>query len=119
MFNKLTDFSYKRSAMEALGFYIAYFILIVIGAGVLGGVVGAMVQNTDTAYDLGIRVGTIVAVISSITISFLILKGKNLSDNLGFLILALLSGAIAIFVGALGGLIPAAYLTTRPKGKKK
>lgn len=69
-------------------------------------------------YNLGIIIGNIVAIVVSIGVSFLILKEKNLLGNLGFVLLALFSGILAAFFGGLGGLIPAAYLTTKPANAK-
>ncbi len=66
------------------------------------------------AYEAGFRVGNIGAIIICPLLSFLILKEKKLLNNFGLIILAILSGLIAVFVGAIGGLIPIAYLTTRP-----
>lgn len=73
-------------------------------------------QNDD--YNFGLIIGNIVAVIVSLGVSFLVLKEKKLLGNFVFILLALLSGLLAIFLGGLGGLIPAAYLTTKPANAK-
>ncbi|MBU0569816.1 hypothetical protein KKB40_03470 [Patescibacteria group bacterium] len=83
---------------------------MVVGAIFAG--VGVLVTQNDT-FDFGLRIGNIIAIIISIGLSFLILKEKKLLSNFGFILLALLSGLLALFIGGLGGLIPAAFLTTR------
>jgi hypothetical protein len=116
IFNNLTDFGYQRSTKEAIGFYIAYLFLIIIIGLLLGFGLGAIVQNNT--YNFGLAIGNIVAIVVSLGVSFLILKEKRLLGNFGFVLLALLSGLLAIFLGGLGGLIPAAYLTTKPSNAK-
>jgi hypothetical protein len=69
-------------------------------------------------YNLGLIIGNIVAIVVSLGVSFLILKEKNLLGNFSFVLLAFFSGVLAIFLGGLGGLIPAAYLTTKPANAK-
>jgi membrane protease YdiL (CAAX protease family) len=115
IFNNLADFDYQRSIKEAIGFYIAYFFLAIILAVFLALVLSATMQNN--IYDFGL-IGNTVAIIVSPGVSFLILKEKKLLGNFGFILLALLSGLLAIFLGVLGGLIPAAYLTTKPANAK-
>ena len=116
MFKNLTSFGYQRSTKEAIGFYLAYLVLVMIVGAVLGGTLGVAMQN-DT-FDFGLRVGNVIAVIVSSGVSFLILKEKKLLNSFGFILLALLAGLLALFIGGLGGLIPAAYLTTRPASTK-
>lgn len=116
IFNNLADFSYRRNTKEAIGFYIAYLFLTIVPGIVLALALGSIMWN-DT-YGFGLTVGNIVAVVVSLGVSFLILKEKNLLGNSGFILLALLSGVLAIIFGGLGRLIPAAYLTTKPANTK-
>jgi len=116
IFNNLTDFGYQRSTKEAIGFYIAYLFLIIIFGVFLAFGLSAIVQNNT--YNFGLIIGNVVAIVFSLGVSFLILKEKNLLGNFGFILLALLSGLLAIFLGGFGGLIPAAYLTTKPAKAK-
>lgn len=115
MFKKLTDLSYQRNVTEAIGFYLAYSALGIIISVLL--VVVLSLATQQDSYEFGLRVGNIVAVIFAPGISFLILKEKKLLHNFGFILIALSAGIIAFFIGLLGGLIPAAYLTTRPVNK--
>ena len=82
-----------------------------ITGGLVAGTLGMIIQNNT--YDFGLRVGNIIAVITSSGVSFLILKEKNVLGNFGLILLALLSGFMALYLGGLVGLIPAAYLSTR------
>ena len=116
MFKNLTNFGYQRDMKEALGFYIAYLILLMLVSGVSAGILGLAAGHGS--FSFGLQVGAVVAVIISLAISFWVLKEKKLLSNFFLIILALLSGLLALFIGGLGGLIPAAYLTTRPVGVK-
>jgi len=111
MFKNLTQFSYKRTPLQALGFYIAYLILIALVAGIMGAVIGLAIGSGD--FETGFRFGNLIAIVSVIGLSFLILKSKNLMGNFALILVALLSGVLAYFGGGLLGLIPAAYLSTR------
>ncbi len=115
MFKNLTSFGYQRSITEAVGFYLAYLLLLMIAAGGLAIMLAAAMGQSDN-FNFGLIVGNILAIIASSGISFMILKEKKLLSNYGFILLALLAGVLAFFIGALGGLIPAAFLTTRTAG---
>lgn len=112
MFKNLTDYGYQRNAKEAIGFYLAYLFLIIFSCGMLGGLIGMITQSGD--FSLGVRVGTIMAIMAAVVLSFLILKEKKSLDNIGCLLLAIISAVLAFFSGGLGGLIPVAYLTSKP-----
>jgi len=110
VFKNLTDFAYKRTAIEALGFYLAYLVLIIVASIVGGSIMGLLgIIDTKTAFNLG----TILAIVASLTISFAIIKRKNHMDNFSYILLALLSGILALIGESILGLIPAAILTTR------
>lgn len=118
MFANLTDFSAKRTGKQALGFYLAYLVLgLILGAifGLLGGIFLARGNTDSAAYTAGVQGGMLVAIFYPIVISFLVLRGKKLTGNFSYILLAVLSGILGYFGGALLGLIPAAYLTTRNK----
>lgn len=115
MFKNLTDFAYQRNTKEAIGFYLAYLVFIIL-ISVLASIIIAILigVNKDNASDFGLRLGTFFAVISSFGLGILVLKAKNNLNNFGLLLLVILAGLIAFFLGGLGGLIPVAYLTTKP-----
>ena len=111
MFKNLTDFSYKRSTKEAVGFYLAYLFLIVILGALLGGIIGLLIGQEGI--DVGTRFGSILAILTCLGISFAILSKKNLLKNFGLILVALLSGILAFAGGGILGLIPVAYLSSR------
>jgi len=112
MFKNLTKFGYQRSPKEAIGFYIAYLAAIFL-IGMILGAVGDLAIPGFTL-DAALRMGNALAIVISLGLSFLILKEKKLLGNLGYMLIGLLGGVIAIFLGGLGGFIFVAYLTTRP-----
>lgn len=115
MFKHLTNFGYKRNAKEAIGFYIAYLILIIMAAFLLGSALG-IVMGAFYGFNfglIGLKVGNVIAIIITVVTAFLILKEKKLLSNFGYILLVLLSGILAVYLGCLGGLIPVAFLTTR------
>ena len=112
MFKNLLDFNYKRTPLEAIGFYIIFWILGFIIGALLGGL-NALIFNLDiaTASSQGIKIGAISSVIYSLALSIIIIVNKRINDIKAILLL-LLSGIGALFMGCLLGLIPVAILTT-------
>lgn len=117
MFANLTDLSFNRTTKQAIGFYLAYFLLIILVAGLLGAIAGIISGETTSAYSLGLKIGNITAIIGSVGLSLLVVNKKKLKD-FKYIFLVLLAGLFAVFLGALLGLIPAAYLTTRQSGSQ-
>ncbi len=113
MFNNLMKFDYKRNVKEAVGFYFTYLFFLILISFLIGSFLGILLGEVILHY--GFLIGQSIAVIACIVFSFLILKGKGLLNNLLFIIIALLGGAFAVLSGALGGLLPVAYLTTVSK----
>jgi hypothetical protein len=121
MFKKLTDFTYVRSSNEALGFYLAYLLFIVILSAVVSGLfVGIGYVYPGQGIRTGMRLGTAVAITCSVALSLLIISQKKLAGSFGYIVLSLVAGLLASFGGGLFGLIIPAVLTTKKvKGKKK
>jgi len=115
MFKKITDFAYRRTALEALGFYLAYFLLGGLLGALIGGLAAAIKGDATFAssYITGASVGQVVAIIFCLIIAILVVKAKNGFKNFSYILLIVLSGLLAVFGGNLVGLIPVAYLTTR------
>lgn len=111
MFKNLINFSYKRSKKEAIGFYLAYLLLVIVSSMLFNSMTVLIVNNNS--FEFGLRLGTITAIVASVLISCLILYKKNLFGNFAYIILALLSGVLAYFGGGLLGLLPAAYFSTK------
>ncbi len=112
MFRRLTDFGHQRTLVEAIGFYLVYFILGIIVAAMLGALAGPL---TGTAgFEGGMLIGTVFAVVACPVLSFAILAKKGLLRHVGYVLVALLSVAGAAAAGLLLGLVFVAFLTTRP-----
>lgn len=122
MFSNLFDFSYKRSGAEILGFYAAYLVFAILAGMLIGGAAGFLSGDIDAAYAEGVRIGTFVAIILSMTLSFVILKAKKLAGQVRYICLAFLAGVLALIAGSLVGLIIPAYFTSlgiKEKTQKK
>jgi hypothetical protein len=112
MFKKLTDFKYRRKAKEAFGFYIAYLILVVLLGSLVAGLLGSLITAIQ-GFEGGVKVISLVSIVSCVTLSYLIIKSKNLTNKFGPILLVVLSGVLAIGGGGLLGLIPTAFLTMK------
>ncbi len=117
MFKDLLNFSYKRSAKEAIGFYIEYLVIVMLGAMIVVAILGLATGNENN-FEFGFRIGNILAIITTLSLSFLILKSRNLLGNFFYIILLLLSGLLAYFGGGILGLIPVSFLSTRQRVSK-
>jgi len=109
MFQDLMDFGLRRTALQALGWYLIYFLIGVAIGFVIGGIVGLA---SGGKMDVVGGIGIISAVIYHIVVGILLLA-KRPKDAINIL-LVVAAIPLSMFLGALGGLIPLAYLTTRP-----
>ncbi len=115
MFKKLTDYSYVRSTKEAVGFYIAYFFVAVL-TGALAGVVSTIIFPSQDIMTLGVRVGSVIAILIVVLLAIAMLSKKKLTGEYKYILIALLAGLLSVLGGSLLGLIPVAYLSTvKPK----
>ena len=111
MFYNLTDLPYRRTPLQALGFYIAYFSIGLIVIVVLGYVLALI--GIIESYDDGFAVGNIGAILISTLLAYFVAKSKYLLGSFLIIFLIILSGLLAIIGGLLLGLIPVAYITTK------
>jgi len=120
MFKNLLDFSFKRTFIQALGFYIAYFVLGAVLCGIVSGITGQIlsaigypgIETFTGGYKIGLKVGAFVAVVYCSILSFLVLKQKQLFTQFGAILIALTSILFSIAGACLLGLIPIAILST-------
>lgn len=116
MFKNLMSFAMVRTNTQALGFYLAYSLIAILIGGIFGGI-GAVVAvpAVHQGFAEGVRVGAKWGAISVLPyilfINLAIVVKKKL--GIGYYILSLVSLILAIIAGALLGLIPAAFMTTR------
>ncbi len=109
MFDKLFDLQFQRTPKQAFGFYIGYLVLIMLSGGIVAGVFGLV---SGGGFQAGLKIGQLIAIITILFISFMLLKCKNMFSFTNVL-LALLAGVLAVLGGGLLGLIPVSYLTTK------
>lgn len=122
MFKKLDDFSYKRTGLEAFGFYIVATIIgIIIGAmtnvlavkflGTTNGL-NTFKEQFDASYKVAVNVVPVIAFIYATIFAVLIIKAKNIYKNIWAMLLAILTILATPLIGAILGMIPMAILTT-------
>ena len=103
MFENLFDFNKERLPLQALGFYIVFFII-----GIAIAMTVAAIFAVD--FESGLTVGQISAFLYCPFIGFQILFSKGQLSRYGVSIFGI--AILAYFLGCLGGLIPVAYLST-------
>ncbi len=124
MFKNLANFAFERNWKEAIVFYLVYLVGILILLFMVGATAGGILQivgvqtTYDQGFDIGKRAGNIAAIILCALLAVVILKKKGLHLHPLYILIAVLTALLALVAGALGGLVPCAYLTTRPIQKK-
>ena len=116
MFKKISQFEYKRSVWEAVGFYIAYLLVLFLIQIVMGVTIGLVIEN-DSTHFLGIelaRLSSIVFVLICIFILYFVLRRKALLSFPKAIFWLLIVAIFSLLGGGLLGLLPIAYLTTKP-----
>jgi hypothetical protein len=104
------DFAYKRNAIQAVGFYLAHLVILML-LGVISVIcLMVLLGKTTFSYEFAI-LALVLAVIYSVTITVLIINQKRLSYL--YYLLAVLSGILSFFSGAILGLIIPAILVTK------
>ncbi len=104
MFDDLFSFKKERLPLQALGFYIV-FLIICVGISLFG--LGFFTSDISSAY----AVGTLFSFFYCPFLGYLILSKKK-QLNSAYSTLLIISAVLAYLYGALGGLIPVAYLST-------
>jgi hypothetical protein len=116
MFRHLTDYGFQRTPLQAIGFYLTYFVLGVLVSAALGAVfaTGSGTSGFEEGVQVGLTVGSVFAVLFTAALSFVVLRAKGLLGHVGYLLVGLVGVAGAVVAGMLLGLVFAAFLTTRP-----
>jgi len=112
MFRHLFDFGYQRSALQAVGFYLAYVVMGILSGGVIGAVYALAFGTSDLGPLVWIAGTFAVAFVG--LISFLVLQAKGRLGHPGPLVVGVLSVPAAILGGVILGFLFTAFLTTRP-----
>ena len=114
MFKNLTDFSYKRTWLEVIVFYVFYFLVFMVLSGIVAALAGIFLAETSYIGEIG----ALVSAIGSPTLCLLVLKAKRKSHILLFKIIAGFSAILGYYLGALAGFIPAAIFTSLTAANK-
>ncbi len=119
MFKELFNFSFRRNALQALGWYLSFFLLASIAGGIAGGIVGFLLR-TEAGFHNIIKwsedAGLIASLFMEIVLGYMLVKSREL--RFLNILLVLIGALLSLLIGALGGLIPLAYLTTRTPSNK-
>ena len=104
MFEDLFNYSKERQPTQALGFYIVFFLI----GGILGAIGGGIFASD---FDSGLIVGQVISVIYCTILSYLMLSAKGQLST-PFSAFIFITAFLSYFLGALGGIVPVAYLST-------
>jgi hypothetical protein len=112
MFQELMNFSYQRTKLQALGWYLIYLLIGLVIAFVLGRCIDFIITDPERAFQVGFVVGQFSAIPYNILLGTLLIWHRMKE---GVNILLVLAGIVlSIILGFPGGLIPLAVLTCRP-----
>jgi hypothetical protein len=106
------NFNYQRSAKQAFGWYLMYLLIGLVIGLVSGYVAGIAAKDFNEGFNVGRMAGQLSAVPYNILLgTLLIWHRKKDAPNL---LLVLAGVVLSTISGAIGGLIPLAYLSSRP-----
>ena len=115
-FKNVLDFDYKRTAKQAVGFYLAHLFLMLLALYAIGLLVTPPEVRFSEGWRLVVWMGTAQAWMAPTyvsAVSFTILIRRALMNRYGLVVLALLGTILAAFTGGLGGLAVPAIISTR------
>ena len=115
MFAELMNFSHRRNWLQAIGWYLIFLIGGIVIGGVIGRMAGIAATSFSEGYDIGNKAGQLSAIPYHIALATLLVW--NRPKDAPNILLAFAGVAISALLGALGGLIPLAVLSTRPSMK--
>lgn len=110
-FNRLFDYSYRRSLRQALIFYFTHIIFLVLIAFCVELLIRLGDRQVYERWSPDF-VGILVALFFSLFIFFLILFKKTQWRNVRYLFLVIISVILVYFGGGFLGFIPIAYMST-------
>lgn len=117
MFSGLTNFGQKRTVVGAVGFYIAWFVFILIVGTFIG--LGLHISMPQYSANEGRIIATGFASLVSLALSLFIIQAKNLNTSIPLLLLSLCAAILAANGGALLGLLIPSFLSTLGGGTHK
>ena len=121
MFSNIFDFSYERTGLQALGFYLCQLIVFLLLAGAVLGffmAMGGMGKTFESQQEAAKVLGPLLGLSHALVVTIFMLKAKNLDTSRNHVLV----GALAVLLGGLAGpllsLIPVAWLSTRDAAPK-
>jgi Mn2+/Fe2+ NRAMP family transporter len=111
MFRELMNFSYRRTPLQAFGWYLIFLLIGLVVGALAGVVVGIGSTSFTEGFQRGVPAGQIVIIPYHIILGILLLW--NRPKGAANILLALAGVVLSVLLGALGGLVPLAVLTTR------
>jgi hypothetical protein len=115
MFKGLMSFEMTRTGVQALGFYIVYFLIGLLIGGLAGTISGLVVEHDASAearFAEGLRWGIMAVIPYVLAMGLTVVIKKKL--GLGYYALCIVCACVAAYGGAFIGLMPIAFMTTRP-----
>ena len=126
MFYGLTDLGMKRTGKQALGFYIVYFVAIVIIDTLVGATIGLTLASSSLSYqnvlslttNITILVGYTISIVYIIVLGLLILVHRKLYNDIVSVILFIIAIILTLTIGNVLSVAFIALLTMRKSSKK-
>lgn len=114
MFKNLNNFLYKRKGKEIFGFYLAYLVFGMVLGAIAGGASSYFTNAQTYAEGLasGAKIGSYIAPLYIIILTFLVIRGRKATD-FGSILIGLVGILLTLLGGSFLGLIPVAILTAR------
>jgi hypothetical protein len=114
MFRELTNFGLKRTAVQALGFYLAYLLFIMLLGGLAGFVFVLLFgPNSVSEFTQTVSIGATIGALVCAFLTYSVRKEKHVAKQYSTLIYVIVSFALGIIGGGLLGLTVPSYLTTK------
>lgn len=112
------DYSYRRSAPEAVGFYLAYLLLSIIVGAISGVVYSTIIGSSDGFHD-GMKAGSVMAVIYCTVLGFCVIRSRKTYKRFVSILIYLLTILSSLLFGSLLALVFVAVLTTIKSEEEK
>jgi hypothetical protein len=109
VFRKLTDLSYRRTPLEALGFYLFYLTVFLLLSASAHSLTAYFTADPEFAF----RVSRFVGGLAATVLAMALLLAKGLTKRTGYVLLAFLAGLVTLATGGFFGLLVPAYLSSR------
>lgn len=112
MFAEIMDFSYQRTSKQAFGWYLMYLVIGIVMGFAIGQMAGMAGATVEESLRIGVRAGQVWAILYHLVLAALLLwhRAKDASS----IMMVLAAIVLSVLLGAVGGLIPLAFLSRRP-----